>query len=66
MDRKEMAEYTMTSAEVAQELGVTPSRVRQLVVEQRLVGIMRAGTWFFKPETIRNFPRVKRGRPAKK
>jgi hypothetical protein len=65
MDPKEMAEYTLTVEEAAAELGVSPGRIRQLIVETRLVGIMRAGAWFFKPETIRNFPRGKRGRPKK-
>ena len=65
MDPKEMAEYTMTSAEAAQELGVTTGRIRQLIIEKRLVGIMRAGTWFFKPESVKSLPRRKSGRPKK-
>jgi hypothetical protein len=62
---KEMAEYTLTVEDAAKEMGVTTSRIRHLIIEQRLMGIMRAGAWFFKPETIHNFPRRKRGRPAK-
>ena len=66
MDPKKMAEYTLTVKEAAEIVGVTPSRIRQLVLANRLTGIMRAGSWFFKPETIMNFQRPKLGRPRTK
>ena len=65
MDPKEMAEYTLTVEEVAERWNVTPSRVRQLIANGRLVGLMRAGAWFFKPETVDSFRRRSRGRPKK-
>jgi len=65
MDPKEMAEYTLTVEDVAKTWHVTPSRVRQLVISGRLAGLMRAGSWFFKPEIVESFERRSRGRPAK-
>ena len=65
MEPKEMAEYTLTVEDVARELGVTRSRIHQLIIGKRLIGIMRAGAWFFKPESVENFQRLKRGRPRK-
>jgi len=65
MDKIDVAEYTLTVEEVANELGVSTGRIRQFVVSGRLVGIMRAGAWFFKPETIKNFERKPRGKPRK-
>jgi len=65
MDPKEMAEYSLTVEEVAERWSVTPSRVRQLIANGRLIGLMRAGAWFFKPATVDNFQRKSRGRPKK-
>ena len=65
MDQPNISEYTLTVEDVAKELGVTTGRVRQLIVEGRIVGIMRAGAWFFKPDVIATFQRKKRG-PVKK
>jgi excisionase family DNA binding protein len=65
MDKSEMAEYTLTVEDAAQALGVSKSRIRQHVMRGRLVGIMRAGSWFFKPEAVKNFQRKPQGRPKK-
>ena len=65
MDKNDMAEYTLTVEDVSKTWNVTPNRVRQLVKEGRLAGLMRAGAWFFKPETIESFQRRSRGRPKK-
>jgi len=65
MDKSEMAEYTLTVEEASQALGVSKSRVRQHVMRGRLVGIKRAGAWFFKPEAVKNFQHKPQGRPRK-
>jgi excisionase family DNA binding protein len=67
MDKPDMSEYVLTVAEVAHQLGVTPSRVRQLIGEGRITGgIMRAGAWFFKADAAQTYVRKgKGGRPKK-
>lgn len=65
MEKADMAEYTLTVEEVAKEVGVTTGRIRQLIMEGRIRGIMRAGSWFFKPDVVTNYPRNKRGRRPK-
>jgi hypothetical protein len=53
----------LTSAEVAQILDLTPGRVRALIVEGKLTGgVIRGGSWFFKPETIKEFQRTRKTR----
>lgn len=61
MDKPNMSEYTLTVEDVAKELGITPGRIRQLIVDGRIVGIMRAGAWFFKPDVVESYtPRRRR------
>jgi len=66
MDKPDMSEYVLTVEDVAQQIGVTPSRVRQLIGEGRVTGIMRAGAWFFKADAAQSYVRRgKGGRPKK-
>ena len=60
-----IGEY-LTTRDVANRLGVTPGRVRQFVVEQRLVVANRAGAMlFFRESDVEEFEKIERmtGRP---
>ena len=61
-----MAEYILTTEELAQRLGVSGSRIRQLVMQGRVSGIRRAGAWFFKQDAAQDYQKKKVGRPPKK
>lgn len=64
MSTENLNEYTMTTDELAAALGVSGGRVRQLIVAGRISdGILRAGSWFFKPSAIHSYERRQAGRP---
>lgn len=59
----------LTCSEVARTLGVTPGRVRQFVIEERLPIERKVGkSLLFSPRTVAAFARKKRpsGRPKRK
>ncbi len=58
----------MGSREVAAELGVQQSRVRQLVLSGALTGRKMGRDWFFLPSEIARYKRERppRGRPRKR
>jgi excisionase family DNA binding protein len=46
-------EQTMkTTAEAAQELGVTQTRVRQMILAGEIDAVMRGGSWFITPDQV--------------
>lgn len=47
----------------AEQLNVTPSRVRQLAQSKQLPGIKIGGSWCFDQREIERFQRVPVGRP---
>lgn len=49
----------LTSAEAAQVLGVSHSRVRQLVNNGELHGVKRAERWFFERSEVERCKRVR-------
>lgn len=64
----------LTSKELAQELGVSQTRIRQMVADGTIVGVKRAKTWFFdraqidaaKQRNLKAGAKIKHGRYAKK
>ena len=44
-----------TSAELAAEAGVDPSRIRQLLISGEIQGYKRASVWFIPDEEARRF-----------
>lgn len=61
-----MAQY-MTTEAAAKYLGVTPQRVRQLVVAERIAATKYGRDYLLNPESVRSYKegRKKPGRPKK-
>ncbi len=56
----------LTTTQVAERLGITPSRVRQIIREGRLVATKHGRDWEVDPESLDSFVKVRRrvGRPS--
>jgi excisionase family DNA binding protein len=55
----------LTTAAAAARLGVTPARVRQLVLAGRLRSVKVGRDHFFRPADVAGYQRGRAGRPAK-
>jgi hypothetical protein len=64
----------LTSKELAQEIGVSQTRIRQMVADGTIIGVKRAKTWFFdraqidaaKQRNLKSGAKIKHGRYAKR
>jgi hypothetical protein len=59
------ARYTMDVPTAAAQLGITQQAIRAAIDSSRLPALFRNGQWWLTAESIDNFQKSKRGRPAK-
>jgi excisionase family DNA binding protein len=55
----------LTSKQAAAELGVSDSRIRQLLLAKQLRGERVGRDWMIKPDDLKSFKRPAMGRPRK-